>query len=129
MHRTRIADGSHEVASTADVVARLQVLARDHREGRLSLEAYRKLRAPLLDTLDSAHATDAQCTTLPNLSPPVLVPRAPEAAVRQDRRSRRWLRVVLMVAAGGLLAVAAGAVWRSYEQAPVRTAIHAAGSR
>ena len=123
----RTADEPHEVASSADKVARVQALARDHREGRLSLEAYRKLRAPLLDTLDWPHATDSQCTTLPNLSPlagvpgrspedtwtsPVLAPPAPQAPARQIRPSRRWLRVVLMVAAG-LLAVAAAAAWRT----------------
>src|SRR5688572_27333694 len=34
-----------------DVAARLRTLARDHREGRLNVSAYRKLRAPLLDSL------------------------------------------------------------------------------
>jgi hypothetical protein len=115
VHTIRTAGEPHEVASSADRVARLQLLARDHREGRLSLEAYRKLRASLLDTLDRPHATDSQCTTLPNLAPrpsPVLLPPAPEAPARQIRPSRRWFRVVLIVAAG-LLAVAAAAAWRT----------------
>jgi hypothetical protein len=34
-----------------DVAARLGALAQDHREGRLTLSAYRSLRAPLLDML------------------------------------------------------------------------------
>ena len=34
-----------------DVAARLGALSQDHREGRLSLSAYRSLRAPLLDML------------------------------------------------------------------------------
>lgn len=137
MHRIRTVDEPHQVASIADLVARLQVLARDHREGRLSLEAYRKLRAPLLDTLDSGYAADSQCTTLPNLAPsvqdtcksPVLVPRDPEATDRQDRCSRRWFRAMMMAAAGGLLAVAAGAVWRIYEEAPIRAVTHAPAVR
>lgn len=36
-----------------DVAGRLRELARDHSEGRLTLEAYRRLRAPLLDSVSS----------------------------------------------------------------------------
>jgi formylglycine-generating enzyme required for sulfatase activity len=36
---------------SADVAARLRLLAQDHHDGRLDLAAYRALRAPLLDSL------------------------------------------------------------------------------
>ena len=36
---------------SADVAARLRMLAQDHHDGRLDLAAYRALRAPLLDSL------------------------------------------------------------------------------
>lgn len=51
---------------TKDVAARLDALAHDYREGRLSLAAYRNLRAPLLDLLilqPGADGTDQSSTT------------------------------------------------------------------
>src|SRR6185369_6480906 len=39
-----------------DVAARLAALAQDHREGRLTVSAYRSLRAPLLDMLVAAES-------------------------------------------------------------------------
>jgi hypothetical protein len=50
---------------SANVASRLRALARDHQEGRLSRDAYRKLRAPLIDTLDSS--VDPQSNTIPHL--------------------------------------------------------------
>jgi hypothetical protein len=52
---------------SANVAVRLRALARDHQEGRLSREAYRKLRAPLIDALDSS--VDLQSSTIPHLEP------------------------------------------------------------
>jgi hypothetical protein len=114
---------------SADPVARLRVLTQDHREGRLNLKAYRKLRGQLLDALDSGPPPDFQCTTDANLlAPPrdldeipVPIPRVPGAATRQDRRPSRWFRAVAIAAASGLLAAAAGIVWRTYEKTPVLT--------
>ena len=37
---------------STDLAARLRLLAQDHHEGRLTLAEYRKLRAPLLDSLE-----------------------------------------------------------------------------
>src|SRR6185312_4582928 len=48
--RDRPARGAR-VAMSADVAARLRMLAQDHHDGRLDLAAYRALRAPLLDSL------------------------------------------------------------------------------
>ena len=52
---------------SANVATRLRALARDHQEGGLSREAYRKLRAPLIDALDSS--ADLQSSTIPHLEP------------------------------------------------------------
>jgi hypothetical protein len=110
----RTAENPCEFALSTAAGARLRVLARDHREGRLSLETYRKLRSPLLDGLGSGRATDSQRGTPPDTptrrrnssDAPVLMSGHPAAASRQHGRSYRWLRTVAMAAAGGLLVVA-----------------------
>ena len=93
-----------EPGTSANVATRLRALARDHQEGRLSRDAYRKLRAPLIDALDSS--MDPQSNTIPNLesrtraargtpvAPAVPVTPGSEAAatssttVEEPRRSR-----------------------------------------
>jgi hypothetical protein len=52
---------------SANVATRLRALSRDHQEGKLSRDAYRKLRAPLIDALDSS--IDLQSSTIPHLEP------------------------------------------------------------
>jgi hypothetical protein len=90
---------------SANVATRLRALARDHLEGKLSRDAYRKLRAPLIDTLDSS--LDPQSSTIPHLEPRVRGARATPAALEPEvvapaaeepRRSR--LARVLAWAAG-----------------------------
>jgi hypothetical protein len=85
---------------SANVATRLRALARDYQEGRLSRDAYRKLRAPLIDALDSS--VDLQSSTIPNLDSRMRGARAtpvapePEAtattttttAAEEPRRSR-----------------------------------------
>jgi hypothetical protein len=56
---------------STSVAARLRALARQHREGQLSRDAYRKLRAPLIDALDGSDALDSQSSTIPHLEPRV----------------------------------------------------------
>ncbi len=59
-----------------DVAARLAALSQDHREGRLTVSAYRSLRAPLLDMLVTAEPladaepVDPSTTTRPRHRPP-----------------------------------------------------------
>jgi hypothetical protein len=80
---------------SANVATRLRALAGDHREGRLSRDAYRKLRAPLIDALESS--VDLQSSTIPHLESRARGARAtpvpPEtevvvAAPESARRSR-----------------------------------------
>jgi hypothetical protein len=93
-----------EAGTSANVATRLRALARDHREGRLSRDAYRKLRAPLIDTLDSS--MDLQSNTIPNLESRTraarATPVAPEsesalaaaATKTQEPRRRRLARML-----------------------------------
>ena len=58
---------------SADVAARLRMLAQDHHDGRLDLAAYRALRAPLLDSLvlNTAIVASAMEITQPRATRPV----------------------------------------------------------
>jgi hypothetical protein len=96
---------ANEPAMSANVATRLRALARDHQEGRLTRDAYRKLRAPLIDALDSS--VDLQSSTIPHLEPRARgarvtpVPPEPEVsatAVESAGRSR-LARVLARVAA------------------------------
>jgi hypothetical protein len=81
---------------SANVATRLRALARDYQEGRLSRDAYRKLRAPLIDALDSS--VDPQSNTIPHLEARTraarATPIAPESeattttTTEEPRRSR-----------------------------------------
>ena len=64
---TSTARAANEPSKSASVAARLRALARQHGEGQLSRDAYRKLRAPLIDALD----VDPQSSTIPHLEPRV----------------------------------------------------------
>jgi len=118
-----------------DVANRLRGLAQDHRQGRLTLHAYRKLRAPLIDSLSGwtalAADPDGAVITQPRAgvveppkagrdkAAPDLATPAPRAAATAAQTasvvaSRRpsWQPIV----AGGavaLLAVVAIALWFS----------------
>jgi formylglycine-generating enzyme required for sulfatase activity len=66
-------------AETAD---RLRALARDHLEGRLSREAWRRLRAPLLDALAAPAAARAADATQPRATAPSAELTQPRAAAQ-----------------------------------------------
>lgn len=93
-----------------DVAARLDALAQDYREGRLSLAAYRNLRAPLLDLLISqpvAEGVDQSLTTQRGRAA-----RA-KSATREDylphdaQPARRGWRVVSGLAVAAVMIIAA----------------------
>lgn len=91
---------------TKDVAARLDALAHDYREGRLSLVAYRNLRAPLLDLLISqpgADGVDQSSTTQRG--------RVARARSHAAQPARRGLRVVGGLAVAAIMVVAAVTVY------------------
>lgn len=91
---------------TKDVAARLDALAHDYREGRLSLAAYRNLRAPLLDLLISqpgADGTDQSSTTQRG--------RVARARSHGAQPARRGLRVGGGLAVVVVMAIAAVTVY------------------
>lgn len=66
---------------SADVADRLRALARDHLEGRSSLESYRRLRAPLLDRLIAPADGGSFEATQPRASIPLAEVTQPRAVV------------------------------------------------
>jgi hypothetical protein len=113
-----------------DVAGRLRALARDCFEGRLTLAAYRRLRAPLLDSLVAHEAAtdDADAITQPRV---VAVRTEQSAAAPLRRRSRGGQRaggmaiaavVIIGLIVGGWLAskklpLVGGMGWASTSQA------------
>ncbi len=129
---TRSLSERQESEFSQRLVARLHALAREHREGRLSREAYRKLRAPLLDCLDSRYTAELQSVTLPNQDmrlreagalalastlQPATTPASPE-------RRRRLARVLTLAVVTGLLIAAGVAVWWAHERAAAESNRH-----
>lgn len=101
---------------SADVAARLRALAQDHHAGRLNLETYRKLRAPLLDSLElHAHGVDEMAVTQPRSLGRAASTRPPEVAGASRKAATRSanLRSRLVVALSSLLLIAAAAAWWS----------------
>ncbi|HEU5443799.1 MAG TPA: SUMF1/EgtB/PvdO family nonheme iron enzyme [Steroidobacteraceae bacterium] len=112
---------------SADRAERLRALARDHLEGRSSLESYRRLRARLLDDLiapAAATSSDATQPRAPASLAEVTQPRAsaPQAAVERTAAASsgkhvRSGRIVGYAALGLLLAFAVVAVsWRHHSR-------------
>ncbi len=97
-----------------DVAARLDALAHDYREGRLSMAAYRNLRAPLLDLLVSQPGADGADRSLTTQRGRVVRARR---AVREDflprdaQPARRGLRVGGGLAVAAVMAIAAVTVY------------------
>jgi hypothetical protein len=104
MHTTQSGREPRERELRAHAVGHLESLALAHREGRLTLEAYRKLRAPLIDVLDEA-AGHLECATIPDLQNRAYGSRRAAAPPRSGWRNH--LRRLVMVVAGTLFAVAA----------------------
>src|SRR5262245_1268789 len=73
---------------SADVAARLRMLAQDHHDGRLDLAAYRALRAPLLDSLvlntaivaSAMEITQPRAAVRPSIEDATTRPGKPNAA-------------------------------------------------
>jgi hypothetical protein len=89
-----------EPAISANVATRLRALSRDHQEGRLSRDSYRKLRASLIDALDSS--VDLQSNTIPHLESRARAARAalvlPEPEVVADAaEKKRWGRLARLL--------------------------------
>jgi hypothetical protein len=67
---TSTARETGELSRSVSVATRLRALAQQHGEGKLSRDAYRKLRAPLIDALDGSDISDPQSsTTIPHFEP------------------------------------------------------------
>jgi formylglycine-generating enzyme required for sulfatase activity len=97
---------------STDLATRLRLLVQDHHDGRLSLAEYRKLRAPLLDSLASRELTgvDDEAVTRPRMagrSPPTVASAAPDRG-HPDFWSRPGRRAVLVI---GLLVLVAVVGW------------------
>jgi len=104
---------------TKDLALRLGLLAKDRSEGRLTLQAYRKLRAPLLDKLapNPEDDSDAWLVTRPR-SPPraanaehMMGARPDEASLNLAiplRRSRALMWVCALAIVVALIALSTG---------------------
>jgi hypothetical protein len=104
---TSTARTPNEPSKSASVAARLRALARQHGEGQLSRDAYRKLRAPLIDALDGSDALDPQSSTIPHLEPrvrgartnnPSTVPPDSAPATPPEARRGRFARMLAWMA-------------------------------
>lgn len=93
-----------------DVAERLDALAHDYRDGRLTLEAYRNLRAPLLDLLTSqpsAEIVDQSLTTQRDRVARGRSAKREDSPAHAARPSRRGLRVVGRLASAAIVVIAA----------------------
>lgn len=104
---------------SADLAARLRALAQDHHAGKLTLAAYRKLRAPLLDSLE-LHAMDEMAVTQPRSlgraagRPPRT--RIQDTAVKAATRPTTLPRVIVVLLL--LLVIALAAWWTLQRSTP-----------
>lgn len=104
---------------SADLAARLRALARDHQTGKLSLAVYRKLRAPLLDSL-ALHAVRGP----DEKTQPRALARTPEAAPAHPAsqqpssaaRAKPYAQIAIALFA--LTAIAGLAFWTLHRPAP-----------
>lgn len=95
---TAAARDASEPSKSAAIAARLRALARQHGEGQLSREAYRKLRAPLIDALDGSEQSDLQSSTIPHFEPRLR--EAPlESAPPTAARGSRWGKMLAWMTA------------------------------
>lgn len=105
---------------SADLAGRLRALAQDHHAGKLNLATYRKLRAPLLDSLElHARGMDEMAVTQPrSLGRAAGTPsrRATGIAAPSATRPTKLPRVI--VALLSLLLIAAVAWWGLQRSTP-----------
>src|SRR5688572_833218 len=103
-----------------DVAERLDALAHDYREGRLTLASYRNLRAPLLDLLTSQpglDSADRSVTTQRGRAARTRNARR-SAVVKDERPARRGFRLAVAVAAIASMVAAAVAMYPKFRDAP-----------
>lgn len=104
---------------SADLAARLRALAQDHHAGRFNLATYRKLRAPLLDSLElHARAMDEMAVTQPRSLGRAAgtPPRAGDVAAPSATRETKLLRVTVVLLS--LTLIAAVSWWALQRPAP-----------
>lgn len=100
---------------SADLAARLRVLAQDHHAGKLNLAAYRKLRAPLLNSLQLyAGAVDEMAVTQPRSLGRAAgtSPQITESAATPATRTTTRPRIIISALSLLLIAVAIGWAWQ-----------------
>ena len=91
-----------------DVAARLDALAHDYREGRLTLSSYRSLRAPLLDLLAAQPGVDGVDRPVPTQRGRARARMARHDSPSQDEQAvRRGSRLAVGVAAMATAVIAA----------------------
>lgn len=89
-----------EPSRSDSVAARLRSLARQHGAGQLSRDAYRKLRAPLIDALDGSDIADQQSsTTIPHFEPRIRGAPASGAAPPDSPPGGRLKKMLARIAA------------------------------
>lgn len=107
---------------SADLAARLRALARDHHEGRLNLATYRKLRAPLLDSLElHASTIDEMAVTQPRSLGRAAAARSPQVAKPEPAPATPPAsKLPRIVIAGAVALVLVGAVgwWAVHRSTP-----------
>lgn len=113
---------SGDARMSADLAARLRTLAQDHHAGKLNLETYRKLRAPLLDSLElHVHSTGEMEVTQPrSLGRAAGTSQPKKPAVVATTRAKTPPRIIVALVSLVLIAATAWLVLQrstSHEQA------------
>jgi hypothetical protein len=101
----------------ADITDRLRALGREHLDGRISRETYRRLRAPLLDGSDpdtrqrsvengsAPEVSEFEITTQPRSIRPSTAAHLPPGAARSLPTAHRARRIAVLSALAALLAI------------------------
>jgi formylglycine-generating enzyme required for sulfatase activity len=97
---------------SADLAARLRVLAQDYGEGKLSLATYRRLRAPLIDSLElhGRSSGDDDAITRPRAVQRAAEPAAPAERETPPAPKRNFPTLIVVL---GVAIAATVAVWLS----------------
>lgn len=103
---------------SADLAARLRALAQDHHAGKLNLAAYRKLRAPLLDSLELHARTDEMALTQPRSLGRAAGTQSQTRGAPVQAATRAKTQPRIIVAVLSLLLIAAVAGWALQRSTP-----------